>query len=579
MEVEDLKGPLNDLDLWEDDLPEGDGVLILSPQKRILSVNLKAEKLFKVKLNRGQLLPLELLISEKDLPQAKLAFEEALRTGTSSSNLLGHFVLTPDQSIYLNYSIDPLYNPEDKIIGAILTVRENTTAQAWTAWSADGLGIEFDSLLDNLAEAVFTINTRWRITGFNRRAEEVTGFKRQEVLGRFCWDIFKSDRCQTDCPLKATLADGVTRTDQDVRMLNSGGRNLNVLVNTSVFKDKKGLVAGAMEFFRPLTQVSQPSGVKASPAPPAINIIGQSPPLAKLLRLLPDIAASEANVVIEGDSGTGKELFAKAIHYQSPRAQGPFVPVNCSALAESLLESELFGHVKAAFTGAIASKVGRFELAKGGTLFLDEIGEFKPELQVKLLRVLEERVFWRVGGTQPIPIDVRIIVATSRNLKEAVRQGNFREDLYYRLRTVPLILPPLRDRPEDIPLLVDHFISQFNKKYKKEIRGLDPKVLASFQKYHWPGNVRELQRVLEYAFVFVKGHIISQKHLPELEEPLQEPRLALNSSPVPPSLWEDEREAIQRALQKARGRRQVAARMLGISRSSLWRKMRAHNLS
>jgi PAS domain S-box-containing protein len=578
MDVEDLNTPLNELDLWEE-LPEGDGVLVLSPQKLILSSNLQAERLLRIKLNRGQILPLELLLSEKDLPQAELAFQEALQDGISRSNLLGHFVPTPDHSIYLSYSIDPLYNHEEQIIAAILTLRESTTARAWTAWSSDGSGIEFDSFLDNLAEAVFAINTRWRITGFNRRAEVVTGFKRHEVLGRYCWDIFKSDRCQTDCPLKATLADGVTRTDQDVRMINSGGRNLNVLVNTSVFKDKKGVVAGAIEFFRPLTLASQPPGVKARPSPPDIEIIGRSPPMAKLIHLLPDIAASEANVVIEGDSGTGKELFAKAIHFQSRRAQGPFVPVNCSALAESLLESELFGHVKAAFTGAIASKVGRFELAKGGTLFLDEIGEFKPELQVKLLRVLEERVFWRVGGTQPIPIDARIIVATSRNLKEEVRQHRFREDLYYRLRTVPLYLPPLRDRPEDIPPLVEHFIHQFNQKYKKEIRGVDPKVLAFFQKYHWPGNVRELQRVLEYAFVFVKGHIISQKHLPELEEPLQEPRLSLAATPLPPSLWEDERETIQKALQKARGRRQVAARLLGISRSSLWRKMRAHNLS
>ncbi len=577
MEVEDLK-PSADFDLAED-LPEGDGVLILSPKRRLLSSNLQAERLLQVKLNRGQILPLELLISEKNLPQANLAFKEALQEGTSSSNLLAQFVLSPENPIYLNYSLDPLYNPEDKIIGVILTLRENTTAQAWTAWSSDGLGIEFDSFLDNLAEAVFTINTRWRITGFNRRAEEVTGFKRHEVLGRFCGDIFKSDRCQTDCPLKATLSDGYTRTDQDVRMVNAGGRNLTVLVNTSIFKDKKGTVAGAIEFFRPLTLAGQPPGTKVSPLPPAIDIIGQSPPLAKLLRLLPDIAASEANVVIEGESGTGKELFAKAIHYQSPRAQGPFVPVNCSALAESLLESELFGHVKAAFTGAITSKVGRFELAKGGTLFLDEIGEFKPELQVKLLRVLEERVFWRVGGIQPIPTDVRIIVATSRNLKDAVRQGRFREDLYYRLRTVPLILPPLRDRPEDIPVLVEHFIQEFNRKYKKEIRGLDPKVMAFFQKYHWPGNVREVQRVLEYAFVFVKGHIITKKHLPDLEETQPRPPVAASLGPTSTPLWEDEREAIQKALQKARGRRQVAARMLGISRSSLWRKMRAHNLS
>jgi transcriptional regulator with PAS, ATPase and Fis domain len=295
--------------------------------------------------------------------------------------------------------------------------------------------------------------------------------------------------------------------------------------------------------------------------------------------MLPEIAASEANVVIEGESGTGKELFAKAIHYQSPRAQGPFVAVNCSALAESLLESELFGHVKAAFTGAIAGKVGRFELAKGGTLFLDEIGEFKPELQVKLLRVLEERVIERVGGTSSIPMDARIIVATSRNLKEEVRQGRFREDLYYRLRTVPLFLPPLRERLEDIPLLVNQFIMWLNQKYKKDIRGLDPKVLALFQQYSWPGNVRELQRVLEYAFVFVKGPIITKSHLPDLEEA---PR-RLEPSPTmglpSPSFWEDEREAIRKALQKARGRRQVAARLLGMSRSSLWRKMKTHNLS
>jgi len=578
MAVEDLNAAGNDLDSFED-LPEGDGVLILSPHKRILSANLQAERLLRVKLKRGQLLPLELLVTEKYLSQAQSAFQEAMQKGTSSANLLAQFSLIPDHTIFLNYSIDPLYTPDDKKIGIILTLRDNTTARAWTAWSADGLGIEFDALFENLAEAVFTINKRWRITGFNRRAEELTGFSRQEVLGRFCWDIFKSDRCQSDCPLKATLSDGVTRTDQDVRMVNSGGRSLNVLVNTSIIKDRKDTVVGAVEVFRPLTLVGRVAGVKVTDSPPATEIIGQSTALTKLLSLLPDIAASEANVVIEGESGTGKELFAKTIHYQSPRAQGPFVAVNCSALAESLLESELFGHVKAAFTGAITSKVGRFELAKGGTLFLDEIGEFKPELQVKLLRVLEERVFERVGGTQPISMDARIIVATSRNLKEEVRQGRFREDLYYRLRTVPLHLPPLRERLEDIPLLVNTFINRLNTKYKKDVRGIDPKIMTRFQHYHWPGNIRELERVLEYAFVFVKGHIITKAHLPELEEPPRKHRKSQAPVIQGPTIWEDEREAIQKALRKARGRRQVAARMLGISRSSLWRKMRAHKLS
>jgi PAS domain S-box-containing protein len=583
MVVEDLDELSQELDSFKD-LPEGDGVLILSPQKRILSANLQAERLLQVKLQRGQILPLEILISDKYLPQAELAFRAAIQAGTSSSNLLAQFALTPDSAIFLNYSIDPLHNHEDKIIGAVLTLRDNTTARAWTAWSADGLRIEFDALFENLAEAVFTINNRWRITGFNRRAEEVTGFRRQEVLGRYCWDIFKSDRCQSNCPLKATLADGVTRTDQDVRMVNAGGRRLNVLVNTSIIKDRKDTVVGAVEVFRLLTLVGRPPGTTSAEAglkksPPDLEIVGQSPVLAKLLRMLPDIAASEANVVLKGESGTGKELFAKAIHYQSPRAHGPFVGVNCSALAESLLESELFGHVKAAFTGAIAGKVGRFELAKGGTLFLDEIGEFKPELQVKLLRVLEERVFERVGGTNAVVMDARIIAATSRHLREEVRQGRFREDLYYRLRTVTLYLPPLRERLEDIPSLVNHIIHRLNQKYKKEIRGLDPKVLTLFQQYSWPGNVRELQRILEYAFVFVKGHIITKAHLPELEEPPRRRQPAHAPLFTSPSHWEDEREAIEKALQKARGRRQVAARLLGISRSSLWRKMRTHKLS
>jgi transcriptional regulator with PAS, ATPase and Fis domain len=362
-------------------------------------------------------------------------------------------------------------------------------------------------------------------------------------------------------------------------MVNAGGRRLNVLVNTSIIRDKKDAVVGAVEVFRPLTLVGRPEGTIFKDTPPTLKIIGQSPAMAKLLRMLPEIAASEANVVLEGESGTGKELFAKAIHYQSPRAQGPFVAVNCSALAESLLESELFGHVKAAFTGAIAGKVGRFELARGGTLFLDEIGEFKPELQVKLLRVLEERVFERVGGTNSVRMDARIIVATSRNLKEEVLRGRFREDLYYRLRTVPLYLPPLRERLEDIPPLVNQFIIWLNQKYKKDIRGLDPKVLALFQKCSWPGNIRELQRVLEYAFVFVKGHIITKSHLPELEEGTRRPEPSQTLVSPSPAVWEDEREVIKKALQKARGRRQEAARLLGMSRSSLWRKMRNHNLS
>ncbi len=239
--------------------------------------------------------------------------------------------------------------------------------------------------------------------------------------------------------------------------------------------------------------------------------------MQELFQLLPDVAASPTNVLIQGESGTGKELVARAIHHHSSYREGPFVAVNCSALAETLLESELFGHEKAAFTGAIRSKVGRFELARGGTLFLDEIGELKPELQVKLLRVLEQRVFERVGGTRLIPMEARIISATNRDLIKALADGSFREDLFYRLRTVPITLPPLRDRIEDLPPLVEHFLGRLNQKYQKEVRGLDPKVMAQFLKYPWPGNVRELERILEYAFVFVKGPVIFERNLPSLD--------------------------------------------------------------
>ena len=292
------------------------------------------------------------------------------------------------------------------------------------------------------------------------------------------------------------------------------------------------MIVGGVETFQSLgVALSRRDAARSIPG--EVEIIGQSPPMKRLLDMLPDVAASEATVVLEGESGTGKDLFAQAIHRQSPRAAGPFVAFNCSALVETLIESELFGHVKGAFTGAISNKVGRFEMAQGGTLFLDEIGELKLELQAKLLRVLESKVFERVGSSQPIPMEARIIAATSRNLVEEVRRGRFRMDLLYRLRTVPFYLPALRDRQEDIPLLVNHCLARLNRKYQKKVRGVDPKVMNLFQHYAWPGNIRELERVLEYAFVFVKGAVITKDLLPELESPRPGPRPPGQAAPAP----------------------------------------------
>ena len=567
---------VNDRDQSFDDLPDGDGVVVLFPDGRIMSSNLQADRLLRRRLRRGDTFRIDEVISSEYREEARRAWEEALQ-GHSWSNLVAKVYLSSGFPVSVTFSMDPLYGDRREVIGVLITLRDHTTpAEREAADRSRSPVWEYDTLFENLAEGVFTISNRWRITSFNRRAQEITGFKREEVLGRNCWDIFRSDLCKSNCPLKLTMETGVVRMDQDVRIVDREGQAQSILVNTSVLKNNHGLVVGAVETFRPIARLEggEAEGVTVGEQP--AQIVGQSPELHKVLNMLPDVAASDATVLIEGESGTGKELIAKAVHAQGPRSAGPFVAVNCSALAETLLESELFGHVKAAFTGAVSNKVGRFELAKGGTLFLDEVGEIKPEIQIKLLRVLEERVFERVGGTRPIRMDSRIIAASNKTLAQEVGKGRFREDLFYRLRTVPLSIPPLRDRASDIPILVEHFIDVFNRVYGKGVRGVDPKALRFLQRYPWPGNVRELKHALEYAFVFVKGPIITLSHLPELDA-----SRTPDTNPVPKEAaggWEDERITIQRALEKARGRRSAAAHRLGISRSTLWRKMKLHGL-
>jgi len=281
-------------------------------------------------------------------------------------------------------------------------------------------------------------------------------------------------------------------------------------------------------------------------------------------------------VLISGETGTGKDMVARAIHKLSKRSKGPFVAVNCAALAESLLESELFGHEKGAFTGAERTRPGRFEMAQDGSLLLDEIGELKPDLQVKLLRVLEQREFERVGSTRAIAMRARIISATNQKLDQLLARGKFREDLYYRLKTVPIVIPPLRERPEDIPPLVEHFIEKFNIRYDKKVRSVDPKVMRFFEKYHWPGNVRELERSIEHAFVFVRGPVIFHRYLPNAVEFNPPPAEAAATGPIGDI---NDRNTILWALAQASGKRKDAADLLGISRTSMWRRMKNMGLT
>jgi PAS domain S-box-containing protein len=567
------------------DAPEKDSenaVLTLSQDFGLMSCNPMARALIGNDPRPGQRYPLEGFFPPRDLVKAQTVVREVFRSGRPSQKIQGVVRQATGRQISIEYSADPLYQDPGTIIGVVLSFRrldgpENGLKTGQQPRSPL-VPPNFQMLFETLPEGVFTVDCDWRITSFNQTAEKMTGFSKDQAIGNRCWEIFRSELCRKDCPMATSLKTGKTCLDQEIVVEDHKGEKLVLMANVSVIHDGNGEVIGAVETFRPV----DPQYVFGSPVSAPLHafkeIIGKSPAMREIFAMLPDLAASEANVLISGESGTGKELLAEAIHRLSPRRQGPFVPVNCAAFAETLLESELFGHEKGAFTGADRAKPGRFELATGGTLFLDEIGELKPHLQVKLLRVLDQGVFERVGGTRSIKLAARIVSATNQDLAKARVEGRFREDLYYRLKTVPIVLPPLRERAEDIPSLVAHFIRRFNSKYQKGVRSVDPKVLRKLMDYSWPGNIRELERCIEHAFVFVKGPVIFARYLPNLEEMLigkpQPPTPPASPTTVAGIKRPIDKAAMIAALEQSGGKRQEAAQRLGISRTSMWRRMK-----
>lgn len=556
-----------------------DAVVVVDAECRVLSCNNAAEKILREAAGPGETLRLESFLRPPFRERLADALQRVTKQGAGVVDLHLRIETGGGAQVLANGSLQPLLSGGRTPVGAVLTLQPvAATRLSPPTPPPSGPGapqLQHYELLESLPEGVFTINTRWRIASFNKTAEEITGFQREEVVGRYCWEVFRSDLCQEGCPLRAALETGHTCIDQDVRIIKKDGRRHSILVNAGVLRDRNGEVAGAVETFRTLScEIGVPRDEMRHFT--FDRIIGKSAEMQRLFSMLPDIAASDTNVLICGESGTGKDLVARTLHRHSPRRDAPFVAVNCSALAESLLESELFGHERAAFTGAAEARPGRFELAAGGTLFLDEIGELRPELQIKLLRVLEQREFERVGGTRSIAMRARVISATNRDLKKALQAGAFREDFYYRLRTVPLTLPPLRQRREDIPLLVDHFLERLNRRNQKCVQGVEPAVMKFFIEYEWPGNVRELERTLEYAFVFVKGTVILRTHLPETEDFRGgETGEGRASAPGEPS----SREAVVWALARSGGRRDEAAALLGMSRTTLWRRMKKWGLA
>jgi PAS domain S-box-containing protein len=439
-------------------------------------------------------------------------------------------------------------------------------------WKKGTEETQLSTILESIADGVFTIDSDWRVASFNRAAARITGVPREKALGQKCFDVFQANICQTACALKQTLETGREIIDLPVDILNDRGETLPISISTAVLRDRKGRIIGGAETFRDLSSLEtlrrELSGRYA-----AGDMVSKNETILKILSLLPSIAESNSTVLIQGPSGSGKELLARAIHSLSLRKKGPYVVVNCGALPDTLLESELFGYVKGAFTDAKKDKPGRFALAEKGTLFLDEVGDISPALQVRLLRFLQEREYEPLGATKPLKADVRVVAATNKDLTRQMKENLFREDLYYRLNVVKIELPPLARRREDIPLLVDHFIKRFNLKMNKRIHSVSPGVMELLMRYDFPGNIRELENAMEHAFVLCNSSRIQLDHLPkELIEKAQKPALP---APIPPEpLKRAEAQAILRALENHGGSRKKSAEELGISGVTLWRKMK-----
>ncbi len=427
-----------------------------------------------------------------------------------------------------------------------------------------------EAILESISDGVFTVDMEWVITSFNRAAEEITGVPRREAIGRRCGEVFRSSMCGADCALQRTLKNGKPVIGRSGYIIDADGNRIPISISTAVLRDADGRVIGGAETFRDLSEVEtlrRELEGKFSVG----DLSSRSPLMQRIFEILPAIAASPSTVMLLGETGTGKEVMARTIHSLGSHSQGPFIAVNCGALPDTLLESELFGYKAGAFTGATRDKPGRFALARGGTIFLDEIGEVSPALQVRLLRVLQERSFEPLGAVTSETSDARVIVATNRDLVEQVRKGLFREDLYYRVNVVRMELPPLRRRKEDIPLLVNRFIERFNHLQLKSVPGISAEALSLLMAHDWPGNIRELENAIERAFILCNEGQIGIGHL---SEELRAHRAMAAEGDVRSAHDILDAQAILASLERNNFNRLAAARELGIHKTTLFRRMK-----
>ncbi len=432
-----------------------------------------------------------------------------------------------------------------------------------------------ESVFDQLSDALVLYDPEFRITGVNRAAEKLFGLSSEEMLGKHCQDIFKCSVCEPGCGVLVGLNQAPSAPNTTVRLNTDGGLERLVVMRTNQMYDDDGALTGVVATIKDITEEA---------APQKREVICESVPMRDVLNFVRRVAASEATtILLEGENGTGKDLVAKTLHYQSLRQAEPFISINCAAIPETLLESELFGYEKGAFTDARSQKRGIFELADKGTLFLDEIGEIPLMLQAKLLRVLEDQTFRRLGGLKDIKLDLRVVAATNKNLREAVKEGAFRQDLYFRLNVIQILIPPLRERTEDIVPLTRFFIEHYNRKFKRNIEGVTDAAAKLLLYHDWPGNVRELRNAIERAMILEDSALIMPSSLPiAISRPDPGAPTAIPASLEAPadglSLEDNERGLLVRALEKTSGNQTQAARLLRVTRDTLRYKMKKFNL-
>lgn len=428
------------------------------------------------------------------------------------------------------------------------------------------------SILESISDGVFTVDKDWKITYFNKAAETITGVSKKQAIGRMCCEVFRSSKCESRCALRETLKTGEPVIDRACFIVNSNGEKIPITISTAVLYDENGDVIGGAETFRDISEVE---ALKKELSGRILvgDLKSFSLEMQKVNEMIRAVSKSSSPVLICGETGTGKEVAARAVHDQGSGGDRPFVAVNCGAFPETLLESELFGYKKGAFTGADKDKLGWMSVAKGGTLLLDEIGEISKALQVKLLRVLQEYTFQPLGSTETEKLDARLIFATNRNLRKMVEEGSFRQDFFYRINIIEIEIPPLRKRLSDIPFLVESFIDKFNFRQKKKIKKISRSALSVLSAYDFPGNIRELENIIERAFILCDSNTIGLEHLPSELAGIAEPQKTSGS--IKDLRKEAEKKLIIEALKKNNFNKAATARDLKIHKATLFRKIKS----